>query len=77
MRVSLLIELLQRFPKDAEVFVNGTEIAGAEMVSGRVRDGYYGKSLKVLPQGKDEAVVLTATTEISTGEIVQTRVIVP
>ncbi len=79
MRVSLLIELLLQMPKNAEVFVNGAEVQGAEITKGRVRKDVVspGKTFKALPQGRDEAVVLTRLTEFSDGSIDHTGVFVP
>lgn len=79
MRVSTLIEILLRMPQTADVFVNCAEVQGAELMTGRVRKEPVatGKNFKPLPQGRDEAVVLTRLTEFSDGTIDQTWVFAP
>lgn len=74
MKTKELIEILKKMPPDAEVFVNGIEVSGAEIRKGRVRQDFTDpdKHFVMLERGKDEAVVLTHTTHLSNGEMAAT-----
>jgi hypothetical protein len=72
-KVAELIEALKRLPKDAPVFLSGGQaVTGAELVDGRVSDGYFGQQFRRHPTGKVEAVMFTHLTELSTGEVSNT-----
>ena len=73
MKVAELIEVLKRLPKDAAVFLtDGQAVTGAELVEGRVSEGYFGQQFRRHPSGKVEAVMFTHLTELSTGEVTST-----
>lgn len=64
--------LLATLPDNLEVFVNNVSVEGAEVRTGRVRSSYMETIFKPLPQGKDEAIVLTRDTELSDGTLDKT-----
>ena len=71
MRVETLIEVLKKLPGDVEVyFPDGTEVTGAELCVGRLKQGYYSDYFYPFPKGKLEGVMFTHFEELSTGECV-------
>ena len=71
MRVKTLIEVLKKLHGDAEVyFPDGTEVTGAELCEGRLKEGYYSNYFIPHPKGKIEGVMFTHFEELSNGECV-------
>lgn len=77
MLVKELIEALQALGKpNAEVFVNGIEVQGAELALARIQEGYFGKTATFPVKANKEIVVLTKLTEFSDGSVGQTRIVI-
>lgn len=73
MQVRELIEALKRAPGDALVVIGGDVIHGVHLVHGDLSIGYYNPQFTFNPRGKSTAVMFTANTELSTGEVVSGR----
>ena len=77
MLVKELIAVLENLGKpNAEVFVNGIEVQGAEVILARIQDGYFGKTATFPDKANKEIVALTKLTEFSDGRVGQTRIMI-
>ncbi len=66
-----LIKILKSFPGNVEVyFPDGSEVTGAEVTLGKLKEGYYTNYFTIHPKGKIKGVMFTHFTELSTGECV-------
>lgn len=68
--VEQAIAILQDMPKKAVLVIAGEAISGIQTQEGRLREGYFNDTFKVVPDGRDTAVVFTTVDELSTGDVI-------
>lgn len=74
MNVGELIEELNKYPKTAHVVISNEIVLSTVCVPGRLKDGYYNKMFTQVDKGKDHGVMFLKHIELSTGEVVVSKI---
>jgi hypothetical protein len=69
-----LKRLIANAPDDGVIAISGSVVNGAQLVPGRVGEGYYNPNFREAAKGKVIGLVFTHWSEQSNGEVVVSKV---